>query len=179
MEETAKLVVAPENKERDSLITRILKVAAFPVAGISGLWVTSNDLHTSAFSKAKSVSGNPHFGPIADKYRNEYIANAQAFEAKLPGSSQAEFLAKELEIKTRQSMEVGAKLEEMGFGHRYFGLKDLGNKWRYVNRGSRQQALINGMTVAGITVGAILSVSSSKLLDNVFSNDKGDTEKNR
>ena len=173
---------APKEKE-DTLhwLNRALKIAAYPIAGLSGLLVAANDLHGSAYKKAQSVLGDPFFGKIHAKHKPLYKANAEQYERRDKGGVVlTKFFDEEMRIKNLHSPAVGMKMKELGFSEEFFGLKDIVHKWKYVNRGSKQQAVVNGMTVAGIAIGALLTMAGSKTLIEMFSGkEEKDQEKAR
>lgn len=170
MEKSAEPIAAPEKRQKESPINRILRIAAYPIAGISGLFVMGNDLHRSAYEKSKGIPGNPHFKDIQSKFDGQYAEIARDFEAGVLNTAQR--LEKELVVKKQYSAAVGEKMEKLGFSDKWFRMKDITNKWETVNRGSKQQAVINGLTVAGIAVGALLATTNSQLLDDLGAKDK-------
>lgn len=153
----------PATTEHETFINKVLRVVAYPVAAISGFFVTANEVHNAVYSKLKDTPGDPYFGEIAKKFKGEYAKNAQEYiSGEIDAAAR---LQDELRIKKQYSEAIGAKLSELGFSDGFFRMKNFTNKWQTVSRGTKQNAVINGLTVAGIAIGAILSTTNSRLFD--------------
>jgi len=179
MEESAKPVPVLETEDNPHIFNKILKVVAYPVAAISGLWVAGREVHNGVYQKASSVEGNPIFGDIRSQFKPQYTKNAE--EAVSGAISKEVFLANEFAIKTEHSRAIGERLEKIGFSNRNqgFGFKNFAAKWKYVNNGTKQSAIIQGLTVSGIAIGAMLTIANSKSIIDYFAKDKDKDEKTR
>lgn len=170
---------APVKEDTPHLLNRMIKIAAYPIAAISGFAVMNRDVHSSAYQKAKGVVGNPLFKDIADTYEPQFTKNAEALMRKDNPISQQEFSAIDMKIKTAHSNAVSKRIEKLGLGNEFFGLKNFSTKWNYINRSKRQQAMINGLTVSGIAIGALLTIGNSKVLGDMLSTPDDSHEKSR
>lgn len=169
MEKSVSTETTVEKREKMPWVNRIISIAAYPIAGISGIWVAANELHNAAYQKAKGLDGNPHFGEIQKLYDGKYVDIAKKFEDGLLNTQQR--LTAEWAVKKEYSKAVGGKMKALGFGDGWGRMEDLPNKWHSVNRGTKQSAIISGLTVAGVAIGALLTIANSKSLIEYFSQD--------
>lgn len=154
-------------QEKTSLLEKAVRLFAFPIAGISGLWAGHVSLRSSTKNTAKD------FGVFAriDKERIP-VSTATTMKRLAGETSVAEFLAEDAANKAEYTRQVGVELEKLG-------LNKTANQWKYVSQISKQRAVIEGMTVAGIAVGALLTITESKLLSRMFTHNKDQEGQNR
>ena len=57
------------------------------------------------------------------------------------------------------------------------GLDSFAKKWNYMAKANKQDAVLIGMTVFGVAIGALLTMSNSKTLNNLFSKDSSQEQK--
>jgi len=167
MEKSASTTDAPKVQEpKESWLNRTLKVAAYPIAALSGLWAAGRELHYAAYKTIQSGENNPLFKEIKNTYEPSFAKNAHDLASKT--ITEEKFLSEFIRIKGEHSHAVGAKMQSLGLGNELFGLKDMPKKWSTVNRDARNRALITGATVTGIAIGAMLTIANSKTLEQFF-----------
>jgi hypothetical protein len=149
----------PKKEAPTPFISKVLKWAGYPLAAISGYLVARNSVREDAYDTAK------RFGVFDDILKEYKPINETNVKARLAGEiTQEEFLARSAMTKTGYSKAASERLEHMGIG-------EFPEMWNYIRRGSKQRAVIEGMTVAGIAIGAWLTIANSKPFASLFAKD--------
>jgi hypothetical protein len=142
------------------LFNRILRVAAYPIALASGLWATHTDLRNTSYDSARRQGA---FNDLLEKHRP--IAS-QGVQDRIAGKISAEeFFQQAMKNKGEYSKAVDERMKTLG-------VKSMFDKWKYINRADKKHALVEGMKVVGISLGAMLTVANSKSLVDFFVGDK-------
>jgi len=170
-----------DKAQKSGFFAKALNVAAYPISGLLGLWTTANDVHYAAYVKLKTqkrADGKSiAFGDLEEKYGAQYAENGAKLVA---GSIDAgEFLSKDLAIKELHSPQVGARMAAAGLGNEWLGLKKLPQKWQFIGRDGKQRAVISGLTIAGISIGALLTIANSKSLGSLLGGKEKEDEISR
>ena len=146
---------------------RVIKFLAYPFSLAAGLLVTHTSVRDSAYQKAKKRGG---FCDIEETFGNEHSHDlALRLNERI---SKEEFLERSISNKVRHSHAVQEQMEKLG-------IAGFTSKWNYINRGNKQKAIIEGLTVGGIAIGAILTIANSKSLTQLFSKDCTNNEQER
>lgn len=148
-----------KTEEKPGLFGKVLKWAGYPVAAVSGYLVTRTAVNEETYETAKRFGV---FDDILKEYRPLNDVNVKARMAD--EISQSEFLARSAITKAGYSKAASKRLEHMG-------VSEFPEMWNYIRRGARQRAVIEGMTVAGIAIGAWLTIANSKPFASLFAKD--------
>jgi hypothetical protein len=139
-------------------LSKALKVLAFPVAAVSGYWFAQTSIRNSAYDNAKftgAVKGvsEPHrdaLQKIGEK-ANAIIEKGKTFD-----------LPKEVRpLFEEHAPLVTKRLEDLNLG-------TLRKQWGFTSKYQKQQAIMNGLTAAGIAIGAVLSIANMKSIQQAF-----------
>lgn len=160
---------APKKPAPVSSLQRGLELLAFPVAGISGFWAVYNSIRSSVKNTAKE------FG-LFDKLDAELKPNSIKTHTTPIGSTfpKEQFIREDRVNHKVYTKGVANILEERGLGPLNFK-----TRWDYVSSIAHQHALVDGMTVAGVAVGAILTIADNKWLMSHFGGDKTNNDISR
>lgn len=161
--DNAEPTATPKNKAdaQDNTFSKVLRVLAFPISFISGLIVAHVQVRGSA---AREAINDGSLKDIVDNYSKQ---RSPIITARIRGELSAEEFSK-LSIEARDIYRHAADARMQHMGHGSF-LERLS----YVPRSAAQKALLEGVAVAGVTLGALLALSNSRLL-SVFKNDRED-----
>lgn len=185
----------PKEEANDTgLVSKMLKWAAYPVAVVAGLWTAKVNISDAAYERLKAKGGfddlyhgqngngtTPHHtSTIAQQplhtnidsgvdalHKQEVksaILNINAGNAHL----NQDFPARISQQDGRYHPLVDQRMKDMGLG-------DIRNQIKYTHRSHHQTAFLNGMTVAAIAVGALLTMAESKAISHLLA--KKDKEK--
>jgi hypothetical protein len=164
MEKEQETTAAPEEAKKTPLFNRVLKMAAYPAAALSGFWATSVNVHNSAYNKAKAL------GAFDDILETATTRSKSEVEARRKGQiSLEEFSEKWPKSKLAFQEAAEARMK-------YMGLDSFKNKWKYMAKESKQEAVLVGLTVTGIAIGALLTIANSKTVGNLFGSEKDDSK---
>ncbi len=146
----------PAGNEQDiSAVRKILRFAAFPIAAIAGFLVTHTEIRGAANKTALQD------GTFKDIFEENDAARRPNIMARIKNEiTQEQFLERENTIRDRYRATADARMEHMGHG-------GFWEKFAYVSRSNAQKAVIDGLTVGGVTFGALLALSSNSIMDKL------------
>lgn len=147
----------PEKEKKPGLASKVLLVATYPIAALVGWWSAMVTAHSGAYNTAKSLGA---FDDILATATPKSRADIQEFVAG--NINQKEFWRRAMESKKAYQTAAHARMDDMGL------IKNLRNKWRYMPKANRDSVVKSGLASAGITLGALLSVAESRILDKIF-----------
>lgn len=173
MDKSSEPAVATEAKETPHPLNRMLAVAAFPISALTGYWTASVTAHHASYNKAKGLGTFDDLSAIASSKGKADIQDA------LKGEITTEEFGQRV-IKNTEAFRTPGfeRMEKLGLQYSH-DLKTFKNKWNFMSLESRQTALLNGLAVSGITIGAVLSMANSKTLTNMFSGKSKEWEPER
>ena len=150
----------------DHLIDQVLKAVSIPVAMFSGFFVLQRRVNKNAYDVAKSHGA-------FDKEMHETSEKARL---NLQQGISGEITAKEFQKTARKlrrnySESVKKTMQKLE-------LDDFPKVWHHISKDAREKAIIEGMTVAGIAVGALLTIADNRWLSGQLKRDDKD-EKSR
>jgi hypothetical protein len=151
-----------------SLYQRVMKLLAYPVAIASGYWAASTRVHNDAYNQAKRL------GVFNDVLKDMTPKSEAVVQNRIDNKITVEkFTHDSMELKGEYQRLADARLKHVG-------LDTFRKKWNYMEKSSKQVAIIEGLTVFGIAIGAMLTMGESKALSKIFSKkEKSDSEPNR
>ncbi len=154
-----KIVTAPKQPEKEDKLhwaNRMLKVVAYPIAAISGLWVTYTSTHAKFNQDVRPLK---EFQAIEKKFtalRQDMVTRC---DRGIIDTSTLRAESHKLKLDNR--VAISAQLEKLG-------LDGVVDKWCSLSRNKRQLTIVEGLTVSGIAIGAMLSIANSKALIELF-----------
>jgi hypothetical protein len=148
------------------ILSKTLKVAAYPIAAIAGYLVVAHDTLQSVYDDIKGPKDKGLRGAYeAEKNRLVKLGKEAAANHTAPSEDIA---AKKNILNKTYNRQINTELKEMGLGSTI-------KRWNWIHPGDRRQALFRGIEAGAIVLGAVLLVSSSKLVTEMFK--KNDSEK--
>lgn len=138
--------------------SKALKLLGFPIAAISGYWSGSVSIRNSAYDNAKEHGLFDDFHSSShDSMKNIGAKARQAISEGKP----FDILTESVPLHTMRDAQIAERLEKVGLGN-------FEKQWKFTSRYQKQNALLNGLTVAGIAIGAIFSMAHSKAVQKLF-----------
>lgn len=157
------------HEEPPSFFNKALKVLAFPISLATGFWTMKINTSDSVYSRLKIDGG---LDDLRDSLLKERRAMTQEAVSQIgtKGESAAvqHFLQESKATDGAYFKKIEGRLEELG-------LHSFPAQWEFIHRSQKQSAIINGLTITGITLGALLSVANSKALARFFADDDDKT----
>lgn len=158
---------APDTENKTSneglTVSRLIKWLTYPIAAVSGFWAANVSVHNNAYNTAKTLGA---FDDILDVATPKSISDLhQGVVGKI---STAECYARSIENKLNYQKLADERMAKIG-------LDSFRSKWNYMAKANKQDAVLIGMTVFGIAIGALFAISESKTLNNLISSEKKDS----
>lgn len=151
-----------QSPETDNLTAtgKFLKIAAYPVSFLTGFFVTKVNISDSAYNHFK------HYDGIADIRKEGTGAIKKIFQEGIDnakkGVGNEGFLKKVVEHRNEYFPKIEGRKKALGI-HSFF------DEWKVVHRSDKQNAVINGIMVTAVALGALLEVTNTKMFNNFFS----------
>lgn len=146
---------APQKQNIDA-VNAALKLAALPVAAASGAWVAHTSVRSSMY---RTISNSKSFKAIETKFNAKYDANEELLVKKLIDNKA--YSENWSAIRAEHGKEVQALMK-------MFGVEGFFQKFQKLNRSNKQNAIIAGMSAAGISIGAIFAIADMKVLNGLL-----------
>lgn len=149
--------MAKENKnsivaeERDGIISRAIKVAAYPISGLVGFLYTKNYVHSEFYDNIKETALN-----------KERMARDAKVAEMFPPPGVTKDIKNDLsQLHKEYWATTTQRFEEAGYHNTWDYLKGLhaNQKW---------EAATTFLTAAGITLGVLLTVAENKQLRSLL-----------
>jgi hypothetical protein len=157
MADTTQITATSQVSDDSSLANQALKVIAYPIAGLSGLWAASISVTNSAYETARKLHA---FDDILQKVTPKSEADIQDCIHGVIDSK--ENFDRAIKSKLEYHSAVNARMKKLG-------LDSFERKWDYVAKASKEDAALKGMTASGVAIGALLTIANSKLVSKIFS----------
>lgn len=151
---------SPDNP---SLFSKWLSWAAYPVSAVAGLWTAKVNIGDAVYDRLKRDKA-------LDDIRNPLIEQ----RATLSQEAASDIISSQITDRVSRYAEkcnvadkayfhnVGARLKALG-------LDSFAEQWKFVHRSQKQSAVMNGVFMSSVTLGAILGIADSKVLAHLFS----------
>jgi hypothetical protein len=159
MDENTKKIKLTAQETPQSIMSKALRITAIPLGVLLGGWTTYINVRASANEKAKQVSP---LKEINDDFSKDL---ENTFLLRSRGAISAE------ECAERAVMNKAAHTEATTRFMKNMGLDGPIKKWGFIHKANRQKAIVEGLTVAGITVGSMLAVANIKSIKEFFLGD--------
>lgn len=156
------------NGEPDNILSKVLKIAAYPLGAFTGWWVTRNQVRHYTFQKLKVRGGlddiiATHEEGQLNREMSEALSHIRNSDSVYDLTTKNRPLEKEYTEAIRERMKK-------------LGLDGIKNQSEFIYKPQFHKALIEGVTAATIAIGALLIIANSKSLARAF-NDITDKEK--
>ena len=153
------------SQEQSSLVGKAVKILSYPLAALSGFWAAKVSVHNSAYNTAKSL------GAFDDILESATPKSKMDIKEGVQGIiDTAECYRRSIVNKLSYQKLADERMEKIG-------LDSFAKKWNYMAKANKQDAVLIGMTVFGVAIGALLTMSNSKTLNNLFSKDSSQEQK--
>jgi hypothetical protein len=143
---------------KPSLLSRVLKVAAYPIAAVTGYWFTKTSIRGSVYD---NVRNHQVLDDLRDPVMEEMRVRGRDAAQKAKRGEHVDFFKEVEAIHVNYAAKVDERLEKLTLG-------TLGQQWKFTQKHQKQQALMNGFTAAAITIGALLSIAHSKTISQTL-----------
>jgi hypothetical protein len=161
------------NADEPSLVTKAVKALVYPVSVVFGYIMAHRELHHATVNKLKKIinpdTGKPAvFEDIRDEMEQVHTRNAlNRAENVIP---KAEVLQNEIAANIQHSAKMAERLKREGFGTRenIFDFKAISNKWKFVNSTEKHKVILEGITITGVALGVLLTITGNKWLSDQF-----------
>ncbi len=153
--------------EADSLLSKLLKVAAYPLGAFSGWWVTRNQIRHYTFQKLRDRGG---LADVISKHEDNVLKKETMAALDHVRHSKDVY---DLTLKTRPFEQEYT--EAIRDRMKQYGLNGIKRQSEYIYKPQFHKALLEGFTAATIAIGALLVIANSKSLARAF-NDMTDKE---
>lgn len=148
------------NGDKNSATNKVLKILAYPISFATGLFVTKTNLSDAAYNQFK------HYGGIEQLRTQGAEGMRQILEEgahnALLGISNSGLPDKVVEHRANYFPKFEARKKA-------FGINNIVDEWKIAHRSEKHNAVINGIMVTAVVLGALLEVTNSKMFNNFFS----------
>jgi hypothetical protein len=183
-----------EKEQPDSLLSKTLRILAYPVGVGLGLWTARTNISDAAYDQMKKfgafkdplklIEDSGKKSGIDNSHKTDYdkIKAAKNAGEKFPSHIQTEsgqklekvFLdglvnndAKKNEGLIDRVVEARKhSFEEIAARKKMLNLDTVGKEWKLMHRSQKQTAIINALTVGAVTLGAMLAAGNLKVFRN-------------
>ncbi len=152
------------NSEGNGFLSKAIKILSLPIAAVSGYWVASRSIfnHTYANVKDHDILSDLT-GKDTERHKKMTQIGKEAREAAN---------SKTMYEITEKSVPLHADhYEKVLERFKYAGLGTTRKRWKFLRPDQKDAVLIEFMTVAGIAVGALLTLANNKTISHAFSSD--------
>ncbi len=151
------------NGNPEGFVAKAIKVIAMPIAAASGYWVAARRIYVNAYDNAKE------HGLFRDLINGERKQGMERIGAKAVAAAKAkteyEILEESIPFHKVHTDKVLERFKDVGLG-------STRKRWGFLRTDQKQAAIIEFMTVAGIAIGALLTVANNKTISHLFSNEQ-------
>ena len=152
--------------ESDGFVSKAIKALTFPIAAVSGYWVAARRIYVNAYDNAKE------HGLLKDLVNGKRKEGLEAIGrealAAVAANKQYNILEKSVPFHNAHNEKVLEHFKKIGLG-------TTGKRWQFLRGDQKQAAMIEFMTVAGIAVGALLTVANNKTISHLLGREQETT----
>jgi hypothetical protein len=167
MEERTAATTTPPS-EKPGIVSKTLRVIAYPVSAFAGYWVAKQRIRDSAYENAKFHNA---FGAKGEMVRRGE-EGVQKFHEKLKEiGTEAQKAIRDgtpFDIVEKVGHHHAAHKQDVEAGLKAVGLGPLYKRWKFNTPHQKNMAILDGVTIAGISIGALLTMADSKTLSHLF-----------
>jgi len=145
-------------KKTDSelgVLGNLIKAIAYPFSAIVAAWTTRNSIRDSVYDELKKHGA---FKTLLDGHElkmGQLLQNPPTVEKAIQTIEDKIKLDKEFYNKTTDLLKERK-------------LDGISRQWKFINLSNKQNAVLRGMTVMGITLGALIAIANSKTFTDLF-----------
>ncbi len=149
-----------KNGEPDNIVSKVLKIAAYPLGGFSGWWVTKNQIRHYTFQKLKARGG---LHDVIETHENGRLQKEmfEALEHIRNSDSPYDLKTKSIPLENEYTEAIRERMKKLG-------LNGIKNQSEYIYKPQFHKALLEGFTAATIAIGGLLIIANSKSLTRAF-----------
>ncbi len=144
------------SEDKDASEIKALELAAYPAAAITGGVVLKSSVEDKLYDNLKRLNQLPEISSHREAFKTTSVTMGEKVAIELP------------KFHAGFSKIYDDKLHKLGF-------TSFAKRFGGLHKGQKLDALMHGITAAGITVGVFLTVANSKLLEK-FSGKKDETQ---
>lgn len=149
-------------EDAPSLFSKVLSWAAYPLSAVAGLWTARKNIGDGVYERLKIDGGLDDLrDPLLVERRTLTEGAAKNILAQQISQVRQSFLADSSSIDKLYFQKVEQRIRDLG-------LEPIGKQWKYVHRSHRQNAVMNGIFMSSVTLGAMLGIADSKTLDHLL-----------
>lgn len=160
-----------DSDEQQGPVSQIVKLAAYPISVGLGLWAARVNISDACYNTIRDFDG---FGDFLQQRRiglgDKFRAARRNIEA---GISNEGFP----NIVRADRLDYFPIVEQRKLD---LGIKNVFDEIKFIHRSHKQTAIINGLTIGAVSLGALLAVANSRAVNNLFAkSDKPPSEMSR
>jgi hypothetical protein len=149
--------------DEPGLLSKALKALSVPIGAVSGYIVTRINIRHSAYENAKNHNMFKDITGSGTKREQAMHVIGEAVIGAEKTGKQFEVLAQSIPLHADYQKAFTKRMETAKLG-------TFLKQWKFTSSFQQQNAVINGLTVAGVAIGAIYAIASSKMIQHAFSN---------
>jgi hypothetical protein len=148
-----------EHKEEPGALSKALKFIAYPVAAFTGFLSARTTIRSHAYDNVlRHEATKDIHDDVFVKMKEKGHWASDHIKA---GKGSVDFIEETKAMHKTYEHAYETRMGELKLG-------SLWRRWKFNQPHQQQQVIINGLTVAGITLGAVLTMAHSKTLGRVF-----------
>lgn len=147
-----------DNEDNPGLINRAIKVLAYPFSAVIGYWVTRSHIRNSTYDNLKEHGGFSDILPSHDEGLRKSIGGAVE---RVNRGEIVEIVKETAPLQHEYTAAIRNRFRQMGVG-------DLSKQWGFIHKTQKHQAMLDGLTATGITLGSLLVIANSKAIGKLF-----------
>jgi hypothetical protein len=149
--------------EDPSLFSKGLSWAAYPISALAGLWTAKVNIGDAVYDRLK-----------IDKALDDIRTPLTEQRAALSQEATSDILSGQITERASRYAEKCNAADKAYFPKveariKALGLEAFADQWKFVHRSQKQSAIMNGVFMSSVTLGAILGIADSKVLAHLFS----------
>ncbi|MGE0754285.1 MAG: hypothetical protein AB7L92_03900 [Alphaproteobacteria bacterium] len=139
-------------RETPSVAAKALKLLSFPIAAISGFWVAKQRIYKDAYENARDTGFLKGLaGKTGERTQKMQEIAREALE-RIENGETVEVLKKTRPLNKEINEKIAKRMQSLGLGN-------IRQQWDFTRPDQKHAAAIEFITVAGISIGALLAVA--------------------
>lgn len=151
-------------EQESGLLSKVLKVAAYPISAVAGLWSAKAGIESSTYDSLL-------FLHAIDDIRDPVVEEGRKKGVELSKKAAAGMT---VDLHTETEPVFSKYRQDMQTRYERFSLGTLRQKWRHTQPHQRTGIIIQGVTGAGIALGTLLAVANSKPISHALAKHEQD-----
>jgi hypothetical protein len=148
--------------ENPSRFSKLLSWMAYPASAIAGLWTAHVNIGDAVYDRLKTDHALDDLrSNLLQERRGLSEAAAKECTTGKPGDHCRSYAERCIETDRRYFPKIEQRLRELE-------LDTFGKQWKFVHRSHRQNAVMNGMFMSSVVLGAMLGIADSKTIAHLL-----------